>query len=316
MKTDGTSTCRHADVVRPVCVRMALRGVGRGHGSLCLSPELTVREHRMERVVVRPEVALQHRQRLRRERACPEQPLASRVVGTAHLEDQRRCGGGNVAGRHTGTAADPLMAPTQGRCLSRRGAALRKRPVFWSGGRPHGLLQVRALWPCRPTSTLKLAVAILTMAILAMAILAMAILAMAILTMARGPTSTLKLDASGATRMKVVSCCSASSGCSTRSSKRSSKKDLGGRPNSAVELELSWRRGGAPKRRCRPRAAAALLCSRRASRARDRGRLGPQVASSASARMARLTMLQGSRGKMRSQRRRCSAYMECTRGVK
>ena len=31
---------------------------------------------------------------------------------------------------------------------------------------------------------------------------------------------------------------------------------------------------------------------------------------------ARLTMLQGSRGKMRSQRRRCSAYIECTRGVK
>ena len=69
------------------------------------------------------------------------------------------------------------------------------------------------------------------------------------LTMAGGPTSTLKLDGSGETPKKVVSCCSASSGCSTRSSKRSSKKDLGGRPNSAMEPELSWcRGGGAPKR--------------------------------------------------------------------
>ena len=72
------------------------------------------------------------------------------------------------------------------------------------------------------------------------------------LTMARGPTSTLKLDGSGETPRKVVSCCSASSGCSTRSSKRSSKKDLGGRPNSAMEPELSWCRGGAPKRPAGP----------------------------------------------------------------
>lgn len=72
------------------------------------------------------------------------------------------------------------------------------------------------------------------------------------LTMARGPTSTLKLDGSGETPKKVVSCCSASSGCSTRSSKRSSKKDLGGRPNSAMEPELSWCRGGAPKRPAGP----------------------------------------------------------------
>ena len=61
----------------------------------------------MERVVVWPEVTLQHRQRLRRERACPEQPLAGRVVGTAHLDGQRRCGGGNVAGRHTGCRCRP-----------------------------------------------------------------------------------------------------------------------------------------------------------------------------------------------------------------
>ena len=261
----------------------------------------------MERVVVRPEVALQHRQRLRRERACPEQPLASRVVGTAHLDGQWRCGGGNVTGRHTGCRCRPSCGTHTAKVpFSQRGGPAQATSFleWWAAARAAANQGALAM---RPTSTLKLAVAILTMAILTMAIL----------TMARGPTSTLKLDASGATRMKVVSCCSASSGCSTRSSKRSSKKDLGGRPNSAVELELLWRRGGAPKRRCRPRAATALLCSGRASRARDRGRLGSQVApSSASARTARLTMLQGSRGKMRSQRRRCSAYMECTRGVK
>ena len=219
----------------------------------------------MERVVVWSEVTLQHRQRLWRESACPEQPLASRVVGTAHLDGQRRCGGGDVAGRHTGCRCRPSLAPPHG-----EGAPLgpRGRPCAsgrFSGvvGGPHGLLRARALWPCRPTSTLKLAVAILTMAILTMAILTMAILTMAILTMARRPTSTLKLEASGVTRMQVVSCCSASSGCSTRSSNRSSKKDLGGRPNFAVEPELSWRRGGAPKLRCRPRAAVALLWSPR-----------------------------------------------------
>ena len=54
-----------------------------------------------------PEVTLQHRQRLRRERTCPEQPLASRVVGTAHLDGQRRCGGGNVTGRQTGCRCRP-----------------------------------------------------------------------------------------------------------------------------------------------------------------------------------------------------------------
>ena len=78
----------------------------------------------MERVVVRPEVALQHRQRLRRERACLEQPLAGRVVGTAHLDGQRLCGGGDVAGMHTGvplqalfgtqTARVPLSGPEGG----------------------------------------------------------------------------------------------------------------------------------------------------------------------------------------------------------
>ena len=90
--------------------------------------------------------------------------------------------------------------------------------------------------------------------------------------MAGGPTSTLKLDGSGETPKKVVSCCSASSGCSTRSSKRSSKKDLGGRPNSAMEPELSWCRGGS-KAACRPWTAVALLWSPRVPRARARGRL-------------------------------------------
>ena len=142
----------------------------------------------MERVVVWSEVTLQHRQRLWRESACPEQPLASRVVGTAHLDGQRRCGGGDVAGRHTGCRCRPSLAPPHG-----EGAPLgpRGRPCAsgrFSGvvGGPHGLLRARALWPCRPTSTLKLAVAILTMAILTMAILTMAILTMAILTMAHG----------------------------------------------------------------------------------------------------------------------------------
>ena len=49
---------------------------------------MAVREHGMERVVVRLEVALQHRKRLRRERACPEEPRAGRVVGAAHLDGQ------------------------------------------------------------------------------------------------------------------------------------------------------------------------------------------------------------------------------------
>eukprot|EP00964_Phaeocystis_antarctica_P086434 scaffold54733_cov34-Phaeocystis_antarctica.AAC.1 len=68
----------------------------------------------MERVVVWSEVTLQHRQRLWRESACPEQPLASRVVGTAHLDGQRRCGGGDVAGRHTGCRCRPSLAPPHG----------------------------------------------------------------------------------------------------------------------------------------------------------------------------------------------------------
>ena len=59
----------------------------------------------MERVVVWLEVTLQHRQRLRRERACPEQPLVCRVVCTAHLDGQR-----------FGVAAATLQAGTRSAC--------------------------------------------------------------------------------------------------------------------------------------------------------------------------------------------------------
>ena len=59
----------------------------------------------MERVVVWLEVALQHRQRLRRERACPEQPLVCRVVCTAHLDGQR-----------FGVAAATLQVGTRSAC--------------------------------------------------------------------------------------------------------------------------------------------------------------------------------------------------------
>ena len=69
------------------------------------SPELAVREHGMERVVVWLEVALQHRKRLRRERACPEQPLVCRVVCTAHLDGQR-----------FGVAAATLQVGTRSAC--------------------------------------------------------------------------------------------------------------------------------------------------------------------------------------------------------